>query len=720
MADKTYSAGDLNLTIQTIADDTLKSLDAVIERLKIIEQGLKKMKGSNKKTTDDKKKKQEEDKKKRDDKKKKRDEDKIKKDIKDSKNDINQGILNVVKWTTVLRIGRKLGRAVGDIVQAGSEYTETLNLWQVAMRDNLDMATEFVNKMNKAYGVSSKTVMNAQAVFKNMIGSLGQISDEASYKISESLVQMSVDFSSLYNTSLESAFQKMQSMLAGQVRPIRSAGLDMTETTIYQYYKSIGGTKSTRNLTRTEKQLLAILAVYKQMGKAGALGDMSKTINSFANQARMMTENTVELKTWTGLILKDYLEQAGALTYINASLITMTNIIKAIAKSKGIGQENYIDGLFETTEETNDAIDELQGKLLDFDKFRALNAEDDGGVAIDEKLLEALSDYSSNLNNVNNLAAKLAETWTKIFVTDTGELTGAAQLLLGTLILIGLALGGIIALGVVGALQKFALGFISVSNAASLLNFVLIGGVVLAFVKAVQAFKDGDYWAGIAATAIGVGLVGAIIWMKRAVIIDGIPWLDLFGKTIASGPLIAIIALVSAIAGVCAIINNWADMSAWQKIIGIAGVATTAILGLAMAFGVFHSAWSMGLAAAGIIAGITAIVASVSSAKKDAGKSISFFANGVGDLDGGTLFVAGEMGKTEAVYTGSNGKTNVANVQQMKSAFLGALNDWTNGYLDGELEDMKKINAGASLASGMIYDAVTSEAKRRGEKFAKV
>ena len=227
------------------------------------------------------------------------------------------GLLNLGKWTAVAFMARRLGRYVAEIVQAGSDYTETLNLWQVAMRDNLDMADKFVNKMNEAYGISTKTVMNAQATFKNMIGSLGQISDETAYQLSETLVQMSADFSSLYNVKLESAFQKMQAMLAGQVRPIRSAGLDMTETTLYQYYQMIGGTKSMRNLTRTEKQLLSILAVYQQMGSAGALGDMTKTLNSFANQSRMMTEYWVELKTWSGLILKDLIDQSGILVYIN-------------------------------------------------------------------------------------------------------------------------------------------------------------------------------------------------------------------------------------------------------------------------------------------------------------------------------------------------------------------------------------------------------------------
>lgn len=330
------------------------------------------------------------------------------------------GLFRLGSLTAVLYTAKRLGKEVANIVQSGSDYTETLNLWQVAMRNNLDMAEEFVNKMNKAYGISSKTVMKAQATFKNMIGSLGQIDDATAYKLSEALVQMSADFSSLYNVQLESAFQKMQAMLAGQVRPIRSAGLDMTETTLYQYYQALGGTKSMRQLNRTEKQLLSILAVYKQMGSAGALGDMTKTLNQFANQSRMMTEYWAELKSWTGLILKDYLDQNQVLVYINAALITATEIIKSIAKSKGLGEENFIDGLFETTEATNEEIDKLQGKLLEFDKFRSLDQGDNNVLGIDQKLLEALSGYSSKISEAQNKAQKLAETWLEFLGIDGG------------------------------------------------------------------------------------------------------------------------------------------------------------------------------------------------------------------------------------------------------------------------------------------------------------
>lgn len=638
------------------------------------------------------------------------------------------GIFGAFRLTTTLYVARRLANAVGSIVQAGSDYNETLNLWQVAMRDNLDLADEFVNKMNKAYGISTKTVMQAQATFKNMIGSLGQISDEVAYQLSEAIVQMSADFSSLYNVSLESAFTKMQAMLASQVRPIRSvSGYDITENTLFQFYQQLGGTKTMRQLSRTEKQLLSILAVYQQMGASGALGDMTKTLNTFANQSRMMTEYWAELKTWTGLVLKDLIDQSGALIYINAALITMSEVMKAIAKSRGLGDEDYLTGMFETTEATNDAVDELQGKLLDFDKFRALDEGGENALGIDEKLLEAISGYSSKLEEAESEAAKLAKTWTNWWLDPSREsgLTVQAEIFLETLKFIGIAIGVIFAMGIIGGLKKFVVGLAGVTTASKLLNVVLVSGLIYAIVKAIECFKDGEYWGGILASTIGVVLAGAFIYLNRTAITNllstlSTPFINIFAKAAkATGSFglsittltFSVAGLAAAAIGAFAIIKNWGDMATWQKIIGIIGVATTAILGLAMAFGAFHSAWSIGLASAGIVAGIGMIVASIATVKKDAKTPVSFMADG-GIPDKGTLFVAGEAG-AEIVTNSANGQTGVTNVQQIQQAMYNALvaygkTQGSNGqaievYLDGE----------------RVYQNTTEHAKRRGNVWSK-
>ena len=701
----------------------------------------------------------------------------------------SKGIFNLMSWRMAYYWGKRVASTVVDIVQAASDYAETMNLWQVAMRDNLDMADKFVKKVNQAYGISTETVMEMQGVFRNMIGSLGQITDELSYKLSQTLVQMTADYASLYNTTIESASQKMQSMLAGQVRPIRSAGLDITETTLYQFYQQLGGTKAMRQLNRTEKQLLSILAVYKQMNKAGATGDMTKTLNMYANQARMISENWKEAKTWTGLILKDFIDQNKILIKINAALITFTTIMKVIAQSKGLGKENYLTDMTEYADDANSAIDELQGKLLDFDKFRSMSspAESQQGL-IDENLVKALAGYESYLDNATNAAHELATEWLGLLgITkdQNGEWKNTGTVLdditnkfneVKTVIL------AIISVKLFSWIIGVVVNLYKLITSLKFVNSLLLTGVVYAIMKAVEAFRDGDYVTGIIATAIGVVLVSALVL------------LNINQKKVAKSTTTAVAALISqnkeivklktnataaslsvgnmarntelgattlgqGLTNVTTKLNSttYAASEATKSLnsnalsaktsISAFGFLSTAITTAISSFFLFDNIlngldasskntvrWIMGIVGAlgavlgvvlaikagvkgGLIGatiaglGTAALIAAIIGGTQSATKNVDMYANGASNLQGGTLFVAGEMGKTEAVYTGGNGKTNVANIQQMKAAFYQALVEYGRG----------KSNTTpiiVTLDGEVVYRNTTAHAKSHGKKWS--
>ena len=612
----------------------------------------------------------------------------------------NRGnLFGLAKIGITIHSVRRLGRFMGDLVQAGSDYNETLNLWQVAMRNNLDVADQFVSKMQKAYGISSKTIMNAQAVFKNMIGSLGQISDATAYALSEALVQMSADYASLYNRTLESAFQNMQSMLAGQVRPIRSAGLDMTETTLFMFYQQLGGTKTMRQLNRTEKQLLSILAVYQQMGSAGALGDMSKTLNQFANQSRMMTEYWAELKTWSGLILKDWFDTNQILVKVNAALITITEIVKAIAKSRGLGEENFISGIFETADATNDEIDELQGKLLDFDKFRSLEGASSSPLAIDEKLLEAITGYSSKIDQAQNAAQQLAETWLKFWINEeTGGLTEDAERVLGIFEGLVKVLGILLSIKVSAWLGHLVKGLFAVKIAGQSVSTLGIAVIIYSLIELIGAIKDGnDAWAIAMGALATVSTLFVLLNSKIGIAIKSL-------KNFSQG--MAFLGVVILSIGINEFISNFDKLSTKAKVwipilAGLAGAITAVAAGLTFMKGNWIGAISLGA----MVAGIGLMVGTQ--------LSIPNYEMGASDIDSSTISRAGEFGKTEAVFTGSNGKTNVANIQQMKAAYSQALSEfWRSAKND--------IPTFRGVSDSGLYTIVDGEDQRRGKKFVNI
>lgn len=638
------------------------------------------------------------------------------------------GFLKVAKWSSVLFMARRIGKAVSTIAQAGANYTETLNLWETSMGTNVTLANEFVKKMNEAYGISEKTLMNAQATFKNMLGGLGNISQQTAYALSEGITQMAVDYASLYNVTFEQAFTKFQAALAGQVRPIRSvSGFDITEQTLFSLYQQLGGEKTMRQLNRTEKQLLSILAIFQQMEATGTTGDLRDTMDSFANQSRVMAENMQRVSSYAGILVTHWIQQKGLLVNINAILIFLGDTLLAVAEATG-AIEHYADPFGEITNgalEASKATDELNGKLLDFDKFRALNeSSDTNALGLDEKLLNALSGYETILKNAKMEATGLAKNLkiaSGLFNEDGTFNIERWEQLVDTIESFGYALLAIISSKVITGVVK---GIMSITLASKSLSNVLLTGVIYAILEAIDAFRDGEYVAGALATAIGVTLLGAFISMQRKGILKTIKSLQdyirvlLISHQLNTGSYLlsivtltgAFVGLGSAIFGAFAIINSWADMNNWQKIIGVVGVATTAILGLAMAFGAFHSAWSLGFASAGIVAGIGAIVASIATIKKDV--KIDNYANG-GLPDKGTVFRAGEAG-AEIVYNTPSGQSGVANIKQIEQAMYGALVRYGNSNGGADQHTVVKIG------EDEVFNAVTKSAKRRGLSFTKV
>lgn len=473
-----YSAGNLEFVTQQISDKTLSSLDVLIAKLKTTmsllgsTSSISKNLGSTAGRTST----------------------GGRASLKDTNKQLKVSSFSLAKIMNKVYFLRNYTKQMfataGRMLTLAVDYTETLNLWQVAMRDNRKEADEFVKTMNKAYGISTQTLMNYQAIFRNMLSSLGGLSENTSYALSEYLTQMAIDYASLYNTSIERAMTTFQAVLSGQVRPIRSiAGYDITETTIFQLYQQLGGTKTMRQLTQTEKRLLRIYAVFQQMESSGAIGDLNRTLGNTANQMRILSESSKELQTWFGLIVEDMLKPA--LPYLNAFVITLTNIVKAIAKMRNV--KLFESGVVESVQEINEVLDETQGKLLSFDRFEALNSgEDDNILGIDEKLLSGLSQYQSILENVSGEAQKLAESWTSWWVdADTGELTTQAQELLDVLEKVGIVLGVLIAYNIGRKLLSIGAFLLGINSALSLTR-VTLGVVAAGIVALIAAWDDMD------------------------------------------------------------------------------------------------------------------------------------------------------------------------------------------------------------------------------------
>ena len=595
---------------------------------------------------------------------------------------------SVFKIAATIRYAKKLGVAIGKMVQSGMDFTETLNLWQKAMRGNVSEARNFITEMNRAYGISEKTLMQYQATFKNMLSAMSRISEDTAYKLSEAMSRMALDYASLYNVSIEETMSKFQAVLSGQIRPIRTiSGYDVSEQSIFGVYQQIGGTKTMRQLDQTEKRMLRILAIFYQMDETKAIGDMAQTLYTNANQFRIMKEQAQEFTMWVGNGVSYLLEESRILVHINAALIVMKELAKGIAYSLGYREETVAQTLFEDMQDANEEAEKFSG-LLGFDKFQALKSgSGQNATDIESVLLSAMEKYESMLGKVNNPAMEKAE---KVLHGLGLEMTYYANV------------GGKAFEGTEAEFQKWYDTLTEVEKKQVSVQKVFDVSPITDYVEKVKT---------ILIPFIGVTLVASFV--NSFAIIAKVVKFAFAGMGKSMLPFIILATGVGmAVMNIIELVQKWDELSAKERISKALLVIAGAAMAAAAAIGIFKGVATGGVAIASIIA-VTTAVTGIMLASKGSLSNIAKFANG-GVPQKGSLFYAGEAGAELVTNTGG-GKSAVMNMQQLQVAI-------TRGMIAAMSTQSGGTSGSVNLSvdGQSLFSITKGYAKKNGYDFVKV
>lgn len=432
--------------------------------------------------------------------------------VKKSANGINfslKNLFNFGKFYALINYTKKLAQSISKMFTSAIDFEETLNKFQVSMGEYYNRGLKFVNDLTYAFNLSTESIMNYQSTFKNMLDALGNLGEDASYGLSETLTRMAIDYASLFNVQIETAMQQFQGVLSGQIRQIRTvAGYDVSEASIYALYKELGGTKTMRQLDQLEKRLLRIIALQRQMGDTGALGDFAKTINSSANQLKQLGDTIQEIGRWIGQLMMVWLEPM--IEKVLAWSIVVRELLKSLAIARGYvyedkgGQSLFGDLTYEATE-AEEAIKSVKTTLLGFDKLNVLGSTDGSTFGADYSMLtDEIGKYKTSLDETANSANKLADSimtslgYTKeenYWAKDTEKsFSGLSSVLLGIGSTIALVFGGkgilsgatkiFTTIGdKLGGIKTYFATFIGqLKTSGNLLKFGIIGAIITLFV----------------------------------------------------------------------------------------------------------------------------------------------------------------------------------------------------------------------------------------------
>lgn len=288
--------------------------------------------------------------------------------------------------------------------QSAMDYVETYNYYSVTMKkimaevgedaadaftekyvDSLSSLTEkmtgftvglngeLFESFSKNLGADPEAMMNYQARIGAVTNSVGLLG-ETSVDTQKALSMLSQDLSSLTNTDLSVVMENMQSGLIGMARSLYKYGIDITQASLKTIAYEHGITQSVSSMTQAQKMELRLLAILDQ--SKVAWGDMANTVNSVANQYRMLSQNVGNLSRVMGNLFLPIITKV--LPYVNALTIALRQMFSILGFKlfgdnwlkntlQGISSGNAVT---ELSDEVDDVTDSIDGATKSAKKFK--------------------------------------------------------------------------------------------------------------------------------------------------------------------------------------------------------------------------------------------------------------------------------------------------------------------------------------------------------------
>lgn len=303
-----------------------------------------------------------------------------------------------------------LSRGLQQAITASLDMIEVTNLFNVAMGDSTESANAYLESMNEVLGLDMTNLRSATGTFGLLARSMG-IASEDSETISLNMVKLATDLSSLTNVPINQVMQDLRSGLLGQSETVYKYGLDVTEASLKSEALAQGITKSVRNMSQGEKLSLRYAVALKQ--STLAQGDFARTINSPANQLKILSERFVTLTRAIGTLFIPILE--ATLPYLNALVSMLTRAVQSLALLIGYEMPTFdtssVNNFASGIEDAEDGVDSLSKKmkgLAGIDELNLLgNSSASGGASTSGGTAEF--DYNGYDNLMGTVKAKSEE-----------------------------------------------------------------------------------------------------------------------------------------------------------------------------------------------------------------------------------------------------------------------------------------------------------------------
>lgn len=364
---------------------------------------------------------------------------------------------SVASFRTMTFIIQGLTGAMASVFEESSQYIENLNLFNVAMGETTQSAMDYARKVQDAMGIDMGEWMGYQGKMNNLITGFDVASDKAQI-MSQNLVQLAYDYSSLMNVGVSESFDKINSAMSGQIKGLKEFGNNVSVAMVKQTGLKYGLDGAVSSWDQNTQAIMRYITIMDNASKVDVFNDMARTIATPANAIRILAQQFTMLKRAVGDIASVFVSKL--IPYVQIAVKWLTALANTIANFFGFelpkidysgiaGGGGALDDVEESADNASDAvggtsdkIKKLKKQLMGFDELNIINKPDNsdsgdsgsggagGGGSIGDIELPQYDFLKGLENQTNEMMDRLSKKMAEMFkpVTESWNKYGKGVL----------------------------------------------------------------------------------------------------------------------------------------------------------------------------------------------------------------------------------------------------------------------------------------------------
>lgn len=201
---------------------------------------------------------------------------------------VGNSFAGIAAKATALVGGIGLAAFAKDSLKLASDLKEVQNVVDTTFGGLSNTINDFSKTTSSQFGISELQAKKYSGTLGAMFKSAG-ISGTQLTDMSTQLTGLAGDMASFYNLDPDEAFAKLKSGISGMSEPLKSLGVDVSETAVESYALSQGCTTAWKAMSQGEKETWRYKTILAQT--KDTQGDYAKTSTTFANSLRTMKLN---------------------------------------------------------------------------------------------------------------------------------------------------------------------------------------------------------------------------------------------------------------------------------------------------------------------------------------------------------------------------------------------------------------------------------------------